>query len=124
MAVIAQKSLEWTAEPKDGVIYVGSDGLEHDVEQIQTILRKPNAKGVVLNVWKSNGESCYLYKPHEASEDITKVMRKFLAIISVFGGRAALRAIEDEKNIPQPTTDFDRFFITMRNKSKVFDPNH
>ena len=119
MSEMNPKSTEQIMQPKNDVIHVGFVDLAHDVEQMATLLQRPSTKGVVLNIWKGSEQGRSLYKPN-GKEDVTQVIRKFLAVISVFGGKADIKSVENEKDIPKNSTDFDGFFEILQEKCQMF----
>ena len=105
-------------------ICIGVTDLSHDVDQIQSLLQAKAGKGILLSAWNCNARLRYFYRPNEsdrAMESMTCTIRKFLAITSVLGGRAELKVIENEKDIPKKAADFDAYFTVLREGSKIFD---
>ena len=121
MSEVIQESTEQKPLLKKGVLYIGSEGLDHDVEQIKILLQKQDGKGVLLSVCPGNGQDRFFYRPDNKTEDVSKTVRKFLAITSVFGGQGAVQLIENEKDIPEQSSNLDDFFEVLSGKFKMFE---
>jgi len=117
-----QLTIETQSDSK--TIRIGFADLSHDAEQIQGLLQNREAKGVLLNAWNGGVRSRCFYRPNEADgriADITQTIRKFLAVTSVLGGRAELKVVENEKDIPKKAVDFEEYFKALREESRIFD---
>jgi len=103
-------------------VYIGNGDLFDDVKKMRGLLEQPDVQGILIRSTDSRAEMRSIYRPTTplpTEKDVTKTLRKFLAVIAVIHGGAALTAVKDAKEIPPQTYNFDQLYQKLKEKSLV-----
>ena len=109
-----------TEEP---TYYVGFTDLGKDAETITTLLKEPDQVGISIHMKHLPMEDLTIYRPKmplATEKDVVKEVRKFLMLISVFQGKAALTLIKDPKKVPQKAVTFEEACADIRERISLF----
>jgi len=94
-------------------VYVGRGDFAGDIQKMKTMLERSDIKGILIHTGHSSDKYHSVFRPTRllpSDKEVVKTLRKFLGLISVLYGRAALTVIKDEKKIPKKTLDFDQVY--------------
>ena len=103
--------------------YVGFTDLGRDAETITNLLKDPDQVGISIYMKRQPMEDLTIYwskTPMATEKDVVKEMRKFLMLISIFQGKAALTLIKDPKKIPHKAVTFEKACANVRDKFSLF----
>ena len=114
---------EWQANGKCQ-IHIGYTDLARDVEGIQNLLRLSDEKGVLLQTWNPTRGEIQVYRPTTnvaTKKEEIAILRKFLMIVTVWGGIVSLTAIKNKKDEPKKSYDFEEYCRALSEKFKTLD---